>query len=392
MLAGLLNHWRVQAAWERVLPLRHPWVFLAYLRNRWRHGRRRLDGARPLAVLQFNPRQRWALNEYLYATLLFFMEGGYGVWYAWPIRFRDYLALRDYRCAWGRWIYGLPQVKVADRPPGNVAAAIHVIEAAAEAPAAAGGTLLRIDFDGLAAYRALAASRPRSVYLPFPMFPPQYRLGNHHRLGAFRGLPRRVRMGFIGAADPQHYGPGRDANQATGKMPRAQIVALLRRRWPRLEAPATAADLSRLLHGLDAGVFVLATGVHVAAADWLATLARFDFFLCPPGQSMPMCHNLIESLAVGAIPITNYSDWLNPHLEHGVNALLFDSEDALLACLETAAAMAPDRIAAMRQAAGDFYDRHLSPKAFAAALRALDGPGWTIHVNAERTSLLPPDR
>ena len=41
---------------------------------------------------------------------------------------------------------------------------------------------------------------------------------------------------------------------------------------------------------------------------------------------MPMCHNIIESMAVGVIPITNYPEWFDPDLEHMKNCIVFDDQ------------------------------------------------------------------
>lgn len=55
------------------------------------------------------------------------------------------------------------------------------------------------------------------------------------------------------------------------------------------------------------------TNFRIPAQKWLDVVAKSDFFLCAPGVQIPLCHNAIESMAVGTIPITNYPDWFFLH-------------------------------------------------------------------------------
>src|SRR5260370_10572567 len=68
---------------------------------------------------------------------------------------------------------------------------------------------------------------------------------------------------------------------------------------------------------------------HVMHSEWLKTLSRCEVFLAPPGISMPQCHNIIEAMAVGCIPLTNYIEWLSPPLTDGVNCFQFRDENDL---------------------------------------------------------------
>ena len=68
--------------------------------------------------------------------------------------------------------------------------------------------------------------------------------------------------------------------------------------------------------------------------DWLPDLSKTDFFICPPGFCMPMCHNVIEAMAVGAIPVINYPEWFNPTLRHMENCIVFDDRNDLVMKIE----------------------------------------------------------
>ena len=49
---------------------------------------------------------------------------------------------------------------------------------------------------------------------------------------------------------------------------------------------------------------------RIKAEAALDALAKADFFLACPGVGMPLCHNLIEAIAAGAIPILQYAAYL----------------------------------------------------------------------------------
>lgn len=101
---------------------------------------------------------------------------------------------------------------------------------------------------------------------------------------------------------------------------------------------------------------------------WIDALASSDFFLACPGTDMPMCHNLIESMAAGAVPILQYAAYLPVPLQNGVNALTFTDAASLREAVKTALAMSPDEVIRMRRNVHDYYHEHLAPGCFARRL------------------------
>lgn len=65
----------------------------------------------------------------------------------------------------------------------------------------------------------------------------------------------------------------------------------------------------------------------IATEKWRYYLSAADFIFCAPGMTMPLCHNVIEALSVGVIPILNYPNWLNPSLQDGVNCLVYNGKN-----------------------------------------------------------------
>jgi hypothetical protein len=104
---------------------------------------------------------------------------------------------------------------------------------------------------------------------------------------------------------------------------------------------------------------------RVPQERWFATVAKADFFLACPGGSMPICHNLVEAMAAGAVPILEYPEYLDPALRDGVNCLAFSGPEGLLKTMRRALKMKPAEIAPMRRAAFEYYQKHFAPGNFA---------------------------
>lgn len=94
--------------------------------------------------------------------------------------------------------------------------------------------------------------------------------------------------------------------------------------------------------------------------QWMKLMGQSDFFLACPGSEMPLCHNLIECLAAGTIPILEYPQYLKPGLIHGINCLSFTGASGLHNCLKDALEMPLEQIMTMRQAALTFYQENYS--------------------------------
>ena len=92
-----------------------------------------------------------------------------------------------------------------------------------------------------------------------------------------------------------------------------------------------------------------------------------------------MCHNAIEAMAVGSVPVTGYADWFDPPLEHGKNAVVFSGTEDLKEKVKSVLEMPEEKIAEMRRNAAEYYDRHLSAKSFIRRFEAMpEAPGTLI--------------
>ncbi len=102
----------------------------------------------------------------------------------------------------------------------------------------------------------------------------------------------------------------------------------------------------------------------ISAKNWLPTLAKSHFFLCGPGGRQPICHNLVESMAVGTIPIIEYGDRIHPELIDGENAICFQGKAGLIDAIHRIRSMNLEEISQLQKRVGIFHDQHLCGKQF----------------------------
>lgn len=236
---------------------------------------------------------------------------------------------------------------------------------------------VRVRFDLFSPYRLR-----EPLIAPYGMHPTQALLATSDRLCAWRSRPRSMRLLFAG--DSKGYVRNR-VRFPGPKLPRLEVLNTLKARLPdALTSVGGADEIERLCAAGFVDRFVLSeSGSGITPQQWLPTLARADFFLCPPGIVMPMCHNLIEAMAVGTIPLIGYPEWLHPNLRHLENCVAFDDADDLVEKTQMVLAMPPERIARMRAAAIDYYEQHLRPERLVDAIEARPQRDLTVLIHTE---------
>jgi hypothetical protein len=200
--------------------------------------------------------------------------------------------------------------------------------------------------------------------------------GLSERLISLRATERTRRLFFAGSLH-SFYDNRAVIGDIFGKFTRTQIVTLARDTGMFFE-PSGAEQF----HDRAEEPFVLIDSARcgIPQPQWLSQVARADFLLCPPGAIMPMCHNIVEAMAVGTIPLTNYPEWFFPALRHGVECFAFSGKDDLVACLEEIRMLSPTRIAEMRQACINYYDTYLDPRAVVTRILESGSDHIRLHV------------
>jgi len=116
------------------------------------------------------------------------------------------------------------------------------------------------------------------------------------------------------------------------------------------------------------------------------TIARYAFFIACPGVDMPLSHNLIEAMSVGAIPIIHqeYADMFMPQLQDMKDALIY-TNDNFLDIIQKALQLDQDVIDKLTLQVTAYYDLNFTPKGVTEKLISPDYD--TYFLNAERTSV-----
>lgn len=210
------------------------------------------------------------------------------------------------------------------------------------------------------------------IIMPFPMHPVHIKDDLEQRLEKLRTIKKCMRVFFSG--DTKNYVRNR-VQYPKEKLPRSVIIDTI---LERMENKVFNVEDSMYLNSLETTayinkvVLVNTNKTWVDDRNWLGNLARSDFFLSPPGIVMPMCHNIIEAMAVGSIPITNYPEWFDPDLEHMKNCIAFEDQDDLISKLNLALKMDREKIAEMRENTLGYYQSYLRSVTFLKRIESSD--------------------
>ena len=220
------------------------------------------------------------------------------------------------------------------------------------------------------------------VIAPYAMFPAHAEHATTERLSELRRTPRRMRAYFAG--DSKGY-VRTWVQYPAPKLPRQEVLDIVRGGLRSDLVEVSHADEIDLL--CEAGYvnkFVLsASGSGIPQSRWLATMASADFFLCPPGIVMPMCHNVVEAMAVGTIPLIGYPEWLQPKLRPGQDCVAFEGRDDLVDKMRRVLAMPPAEVARMRERVIEYYETHLRPGVVVDAIEARPEREVTLLMHTE---------
>lgn len=281
---------------------------------------------------------------------------------------------------YGQMAFDLDGLETRDTPPADTQQAVYLYDhPVAALLGQAWVKRLHVRFD---LFSPFWTSEP--IIMPYTMYPLHAHVAKT-ALPALRASLRKLRIFFSG--DSEHY---RRVwiRYPKPKLPREPIVQAIRERYPRCTLFNGAAELEEMFAGPYVNRMVLpATNtVRSAVEKWLPTIAKADFFLCPPGIVMPMSHNIVEAMSVGTIPITNYPEWMDPPLRDGITCLTFEDVDDLFTALDRAINMTSSEIETMRGHVLDYYETYLRCDNFVRRVEQHPGPEVPILMHSERNT------
>ncbi len=204
----------------------------------------------------------------------------------------------------------------------------------------------------------------KPIIVPFPVHPVHATPDLEQRLKEYRSSNKCMRVFFSG--DTKGYTRNR-IQYPKAKLPRPDVIDTILERMDKevvlVKDPSVLYDFSSATY-VNKCVIVDTHETWIDDRIWLSTLAKTDFFISPPGISLPMCHNVIEAMAVGSIPITNYPEWFDPGLTHMENCIVFDDRDDLIGKLKCILEMNEEQIIRMRENVLSHYETHIKPDTF----------------------------
>jgi hypothetical protein len=207
--------------------------------------------------------------------------------------------------------------------------------------------------------------------LPYPMIPRLYFSGCINDVITFRNNVRTIKILFSGNQNRLVY-DNKFFRQAFGKSNRIEIIDSLKAKlkpneiliMSPLDCNASIYYNKFVLFEWNRNSFKqIDVPGRIPNTKWLKILSSTDFFLACPGFVQPVCHNLIEAMSVGCIPILEHPEFMFPNLVHMKNAIVFSGDDDLLLKIREVLAMGNDQILRMREAVINYYDNFLSPDA-----------------------------
>lgn len=296
------------------------------------------------------------LGREAYYVLKSFSDAGYNVYLSRSNDFKSYWRLGLF----GRLIYTIRNCRLISHVPSNSKSFIYAFDS------------VRPDLIELPWKKFIYINIKKSttchignvIPMQFYMIPFIYALGLHENLAQYRGLPRKYRIFFGGSLNTAYYDSPIFKEKYPHLMTRLEGVRwvvgsgldvwLINESHNLKEFLNTKTYLNRLI------IVEITSSFPIKPKNWLRIVGQSDFFMCFSGTDYPMCHNAIEAMAVGCIPILAYEDWFDPKLEHGKNAIVYKDKEDLINKIRMVMQMPSEEILKLRQEVLKYYDQHLA--------------------------------
>ncbi len=360
---------RAEAWFRRIRPYLRPAYRKAY-RELTARGLSQRKAGEPIVVCDFsNPAIDAVGGRYYFSLVQDLIDAEYfPVFVAHRVTLSTFGISRNKSLLLGERFGVIPSLEVLDEP------FVWLTDTLDPSPSLA-SKIIRID------YQNRIATQPSELAFPVfvhPQIAAQNRLPYAYELGA----KRPARLFFGGNTSEGKY----DKNvigEVYRMLTRREMLTVVREKISesKIFRPPSAIQW---LESDEPHLFVLCeTQICKIPPDrWLDALSKADFFLACPGVGMPLCHNLIEALAAGTIPILQYARYLSPPLEDGVNCLSFDDESSLRSVVSHLQTLDASEILRLKKGVKTYYDDHLAPGRFSQKMISM--PFETLLLNSYR--------
>jgi hypothetical protein len=243
----------------------------------------------------------------------------------------------------------------------------------------------RADHDGYVYIDYDVFSRGRVGHrMPYSMHPNIYYKGNHFdpwTPNLRNGGPRLICIGFYGTHDPLFY----SRSYLFKGLNRTQLLDHFLSSYGQHLTSVPTHQPTQFAISIDRRGGDLHPKTFLSQSAYLDILRKSSFSLCLPGWCMPLSHGLIEAMYNGTIPITNAHAFMYPPLQHGVNALTFNTLAEFDEAIDEAQSMPESLITAMRLNVAKYYRDYLDPSSWWCSFVA--SGDTNLLVNAEELSV-----
>ncbi len=293
----------------------------------------------------------------LYTALNAFSMAGFNVNFFRKIRFKDYVGLDPYV----RLIYSIENIKMVNKIPQESKDIVYMSDTNHKSDLKKKWKKT-IDVEYDISLDCNTIKKP--IFFPFPMHPLVYKLNLHENVNKLRETERKVRIFFAGAIYHKWYFELADSIKDILIRPEV-IDTIIKDLNGNKILIKNKESFNTIFNNnyINKCVIIDTDDFKINIKNWLSTLSKSDFFLCPPGD-WPMCHNIIEAMAVGTIPITNYANWLNPSLKDMENCITFNTKKDLIKKIKLVFEMDQEKIMQMKKNVISYYENYYNPLHF----------------------------
>ncbi len=198
-------------------------------------------------------------------------------------------------------------------------------------------------------------------WIPYDLHPFHYKLGYDKNIPQWRNLKKNLRIFFGGNTTVGYYD---NPNLKRYKqLTRREAIEVILKEVPEARIVQNVNNFCQELAKTEKinECLLLKTNETPAAsyAQWMEILAKTEFFLCLSGTDLPICHNTIEAMSLGVIPILGYQDWFYPSLEHMKNAVIYSNKDDLVEKIKEVLNLPEEKIRDMRRNVLEYYDQYI---------------------------------
>lgn len=297
-------------------------------------------------------------GRYAYLMLNLFSMAGYNVYLYSKVDFKRFVYFREF----GRYMYSIKNLKIINKIPKRTDNIIYVFDSAVKEVVKHSWKRL-VYFNHL---KPVSCCLGDLINIPYFMHPLMYKTEEQGCVKSYRNNKRKIRIFMGGNISRTWYDSPRlqkydQLTRLEGIREVFQLGESVRLKW---NVDEFRQFLKQSEYVNQCVLIKTDHSLSIPSKEWINIVGSSDFFLCLSGTDLPMCHNAIESLSVGTIPIIAYQDWFYPALEHKKNAIVYSGKKDLMEKVKEVLSMSGEEILRMRKNAIEYYDKYLSGNDF----------------------------